>query len=504
MTEAAGLLARNRLVTLTGPGGSGKTRLCIELAARVGADFPDGAHFVALAAIRDPALVPSAIAQSLGLQDSRGRPLVEHLAAYLAERTVLLVLDNFEQVMSGASIVAKLLAAGTGTRIVVTSRAPLHLTGEQELPVPPLPIPDRAVEVSPAGLESCESTALFLARARAVVPGFAPAGPDAAAVAGIVRRLDGLPLAIELAAARTKLLPPSALLDRLDRSLGLLVGGSRDLPDRQQTLRSTIAWSHDLLGSGRGGSSRRWPFSAAAPDWTTWRPCAQAAIELGGSVLDAVQELLDQSMLHRSARSQQPRYTMLETVREFAAERLEDLPEAATIHKAHAHRFAALSRRLERPPVWPDNDFLALLDRDHDNLRAALDWLQDREPGEALRMAAKLTAYWSIRGHFGEGRRRLHDLLGRCAGASRERVAGLNAAGWLALDQGDLEESMGLLNESVDLARAIGDRVGEGTALMNRGRTELGGMCIEDGRRDIAQAVAVLTEVGDNSGSPRR
>ena len=171
LTEAAGLLARNRLVTLTGPGGSGKTRLCIELAARVGPDFPDGAYFVALAAIRDPALVPSAIAQSLGLQDSRGSPLVQHLADYLAERTVLLVLDNFEQVMSGASIVAELLAAGTGTRFVVTSRAALRLNGEQEIPVPPLSIPDRAAEVSAAGLEACESTSLFLARARAVAAG---------------------------------------------------------------------------------------------------------------------------------------------------------------------------------------------------------------------------------------------------------------------------------------------------------------------------------------------
>ena len=500
LTEAAGLLARNRLVTLTGPGGSGKTRLCIELAARVGPGFPDGAYFVALAAIRDPALVPLAIAQSLGLQDSRGSPLVQHLADYLCERTVLLVLDNFEQVLSGASIVAELLAAGTGTRIVVTSRAALRLSGEQELPVPPLSVPDRAAEVSPAGLEACESTSLFLARARAVTPGFAAAGTDAAAVVSIVRRLDGLPLAIELAAARTKLLTPSALLERLDHSLGLLVGGSRDLPGRQQALRSTIAWSHDLLTDGARRMFAVLAVFRGGAGLDDVEVICGEAIELGVPVVDALQELLDQSMLHRSVGLQQPRYTMLETVREFAAERLADLPEATAIHTAHAHRFAALCRRLERPPVWPGNDFLALLDRDHDNLRAGLDWLQDREPGEALRMAAKLTAYWSIRGHFGEGRRRLHDLLGRCAGASRERVAGLNGAGWLALDQGDLEESMDLLNESVELARAIGDRVGEGTALMNRGRTALGTISIEAGGRDITRALAVLSEVGDRAG----
>jgi non-specific serine/threonine protein kinase len=427
----------------------------------VSVDFPDGARFVALAAIRDPVLVPSAIAPSLGLQDSRDVPLVEHLAAYLAERTMLLVLDNFEQVLGGATVVADLLAAGTGTRIVVTSRVPLHLTGEQEFPVPPTPVPERSPAASPAALETCESTALFLARARAVVPGFAADGPDAAAVAGIVRRLDGLPLAIELAAARTKLLPPSALLERLDHALGLLVGGSRDLPDRQQTLRNAIAWSHDLLGEGarrlfavlavfRGG--------AALDDLEA--VCANS-LKLGMSVLDAVQELLDHSLLRRSTRSPHPRYTMLETVREFAAERLAELPEAATIHTAHAHRFAALAQRLERPPVWPDNDVLARLDQDHDNLRAALDRLQGREPRRALQMAAKLTTYWSIRGHFGEGRRRLQHLLDRCPTPSPERVAGLNAAGWLALDQGDLEVSMALLNESVGLAGAIGDRVGE-------------------------------------------
>jgi non-specific serine/threonine protein kinase len=500
LAEAADLLGRNRLLTLTGPGGSGKTRLSIELAARVSPDFPDGAHFVALAAIRDPALVPSAIAQSLGLQDSRGGPLVQHLAAFLAERTVLLVLDNFEQVLSGADVVTALLAAGTGTRIVVTSRAPLRLSGEQEFPVPPMPLPDPTDHLSTAALEACESTSLFLARARAVIPDFAAEGTDAAAVASIARRLGGLPLAIELAATRTKLLPPRALLERLDHSLGLLVGGSRDLPGRQQTLRSTIAWSHDLLSDGaRRLFAALSVFRGSAGLDDVEAVCA-SRIELGMPVVDAVQELLDQSMLRRSAPPQQPRYAMLETVREFAAERLAEMPEAAAIHTAHAHRFAALSERLERPPIWPDNEFLDLLDRDHDNLRAALDWLQENEPEAALRMAAKLGAYWSVRGHFGEGRRRLRDLLARGVGASRERVAGLNAAGWLALDQGDLEVSMDLLNQSVDLARAIGDRVGEGTALMNRGRTALGGMSIQDGGRDITQALAVLSEVGDRAG----
>ena len=383
---------------------------------------------------------------------------------------------------------------------VVTSRAALRLTGEQELPVPPLPIPDRGAEYRrPGWSRASQPRCSWPGRARSPLVSL-PTGTDAAAVVGIVRRLDGLPLAIELAAARTKLLTPSALLDRLDHSLGLLVGGSRDLPDRQQTLRSTIAWSHDLLGAGGRRLFAALAVFRGGAGLDDVEAVCEAAIELGVSVVDAVQELLDQS---HAAPVGAVAATALHDARDRPRVRRRKAGRPARGRgdpSAHAHRFAALCRRLERPPVWPGNDFLALLDRDHDNLRAALDWLQDREPGEALRMAAKLTAYWSIRGHFGEGRRRLHDLLGRCAGASRERVAGLNGAGWLALDQGDVEESMGLLNESVELARAIGDRVGEGTALMNRGRTALGSISIEAGGRDITQALAVLSEVGDRTG----
>lgn len=500
LAEVAQLLASNRLVTLTGPGGSGKTRLSIELATRVSTDYPDGAHFVPLAAIRDPALVPSSIAQRLGLQDSRDRPLVEHLAIYLSDRAVLLVLDNFEHLLTGAPMVAELLTAGTETRILVTSRSPLRLSGEQEFWVPPLPVPEAGAEASLVSLAGSESTSLFLARARAVTPAFTVDDTNAVAVAGIVRRLEGLPLAIELAAARIKLLPPATILARLDDSLGLLVGGGRDLPDRQQTLRGTIAWSYDLTGDGarrllavlavfRGG--------AALADLES--VCA-SSVDLGVPVLDALQELLDQSLLRLSSGSQQPRYAMLETVREFAAERLAERPAADLIYAAHAAVFAALAERIERPPIWPDNDFLAVLDRDHDNLRAALDWLHEHDPPGALRMAAKLTAFWSIRGHFTEGRRRLRDLLNLVHAETGERVAALNGAGWLALDQGELGVATALLDESVRLARAIHDPVGEGTALLNRGRTALGGRGIAQGGKDMAEALDVLTRAGDANG----
>src|SRR6185437_5213215 len=293
LAEAAQLLHDTRLLTLTGPGGSGKTRLGIELATRVGAGYPDGAHFVPLAAIRDPALVPSSIAQSLGLQDARDRPLAEHLASYLSERTVLLVLDNFEQLLPAANLIAELLAAGGGTRVVVTSRSPLHLSGEQEFPVPPLPVPGAGADTSAAALAACESASLFVARAKAVAPDFTVDENNAAAIAGIVRRLDGLPLAIELAAARVKLLPPAGLLARLDHSLGLLVGGSRDLPDRQQTLRSTIAWSYDLLSDAARRLLAVLAVFRGGTGLAVLESVCAASIDPGVPVLEAVQELLD-------------------------------------------------------------------------------------------------------------------------------------------------------------------------------------------------------------------
>ena len=239
LNQARHLLAHSRLLTLTGPGGCGKTRLSIALATDAKPDFPDGVHFVALAAIRDPALVPVALAQGLGLQDSRGGRLLEHLANYLAERTLLLVLDNFEHVLAAADVVTALLGEADDLRVLVTSRSPLHLPGEQEFPVPALPLPDRSSSAAAVG--SAASVQLFAARAAATEPGFIVDDENAGDVAGIVVRLDGLPLAIELAAARIKLLPPAEILARLQHSLALLVSGERGVPDRQRTLRGTIA-----------------------------------------------------------------------------------------------------------------------------------------------------------------------------------------------------------------------------------------------------------------------
>ena len=502
LAQARRLLAQSRLLTLTGPGGCGKTRLSIELATRARADFPDGVHFVSLAAIRDPALVPVAVAQGMGLQDSRGGRLLEHLTDYLLARTLLLILDNFEHVLAAAGFVDALLAEGGDLRVLVTSRSPLHLSGEQEFPVPPLPLPDRAC--SAAAIPSAESVQLFGVRAAAAVPGFTVDDGNAEAVAGIVARLDGLPLAIELAAARVKLLPPAEILARLEHSLALLVSGGRDVPDRQRTLRGAIAWSYELLSE----EARR--LLAASSVFRGGIGLADieaiGTSALGAPVLDALQELVDHSLLRLSASSvTAPRYMMLETVREFAAEQLRALPEAAAVHAAHAARFWQLAEELDPPPFWPARDGLDALEHEHDNFRAALDWFRRADPAMALRLANRLTAFWSARGHFSEGRRRLGELLdmrdGAVTGSDTERVRALNGAAWLATDQGDHTAAEALFERSIACARAMHDAVAEATALFFRGRGRLVVGDFAAGRSDIARALQLQTAAGDDAGA---
>ena len=293
-------------------------------------DYPDGVYFVPLAPVQDPGLVPSTIAQSIGLQDARDRPLMEHLISQLADRQVLIVLDNFEHLLPGAPVVTRLLQETRELRILVSSRSSLRVSGEQECPIPPLPVPDLVTRPTAASLAGCESVRLFGERAVAAVPGFTVSDENAAAIAQITRRLDGLPLAIELAAARVKLLPPEVILPRLEHSLGLLTGGSRDLPDRQQTLRGTIAWSYDLLTEGARRLLATCSVFAGGATLEVIETVCAAAVDIGLPVLDGLQELADHSLL-RQVRSPGPspaRYAMLQTIREFAAERLAAMPEA--------------------------------------------------------------------------------------------------------------------------------------------------------------------------------
>ena len=501
LAQARKLLLGTRLLTLTGPGGCGKTRLAIELAGRSPEDFPHGVHFVSLAAVRDPALVPVSTARGIGLQDARDTPLLQHLSGYLAERDVLLILDNMEQVLAARGFVADLLAATTRPRILVTSRSPLHLSWEQEFPVPALRVPPRGPAVSAASVAGCESVRLFAARAAASVPGFTVTGENAAAVAGIAERLDGLPLAIELAAARVKLLAPAAILARLEDSLGLLVGGRRDVPDRHRALRATIAWSHELLSEAAEALLAVCSVFRGGIDLAVLETVCAEAVELRVPVLDALAELVDHGLLRRAApeSGSVARFAMLETVREFAAEQLAELPGHDRVRAAHASAFRALAEDLPRPPAGPGRVGLDLLEREHDNFRAALDRYAAMEPGTALRLANRLTAFWSIRGHFSEGRRRLADLLERVPDDDPERVDALNGAAWLATDQGDRAAAVPLLDETLARARAAGDLAGEATVLYYRGRATamLGDPA---GRADIERALELQIEAGDDTG----
>jgi predicted ATPase/DNA-binding CsgD family transcriptional regulator len=500
LAQVRGLLDSTRLLTLTGPGGCGKTRLAIEVAGRTAEHFPDGAHFVSLAAVRDPALVPVSIARGIGLQDTRGRPLLEHLSGYLAERDALLILDNMEQVLAARGFIAELLAATARPRILVTSRAPLHLSWEQEFPVPPLPVPGRGSGVSAAAIAECESVRLFVARAEASVPGFIVTAENAAAIAGIADRLDGLPLAIELAAARVKVLPPAAILARLEQSVRLLVNDHRDVPDRQRTLRATIAWSHDLLSEEARRLFAVCSVFRGGVDLPILEAVCAEAVGPAAPVLEDLTDLVDHSLLRRleTASASVPRFAMLETVREFAAERLDALAEREQVRAAHASTFSELVTDLGRPPSCPDRPGLDRLDLEHDNFRAALDWYRETDPPSALRLANRLTGFWSVRGHFSEGRRRLGELLERVPADDPEWIDAVNGAAYLATDQGDRDSALGLLEQGIERARATGDLAREAAGLCFRGRAKLVIGDPTGGRADIERALELQIEAGDD------
>ena len=501
LARAKRLLRDNSLVTLTGPGGTGKTRLCIALAGQVAAEYPDGVYFVPLAPIRDPGLVPSTIAQSIGLQDPRDRPLMEHLVSQLRTRHLLLVLDNFEHLLAGATVVTRLLQETSAVRILVSSRSSLRVSGEQECPVPPLAVPDPRTQPTPQSLADCDSVRLFAERAAAVVPGFTIDEKNAPPIAQIARRLDGLPLAIELAAARVKVLPPEAILPRLEHSLTLLTGGSRDLPDRLQTLRATIAWSYDLLTEGARRLLGACSVFAGGASLEVIESVCGAAVDVGLPVLDGLAELVDQSLLRQlppRPAATSARYAMLETIREYAAERLDRMPEAARVRSAHAAAFLALVETGGRPHAGlARKDWLERLATEHNNIRAALSWYRDHDPPAALRLAASMAAFWSLRGHHTEGRQRLGELLGLVRAASVARVSALNGAAWLAIDQGDYAQAAELLGESIGLSQGLHDALGEGIATVYLGRCKLSCLRIAEAVPDVDRAAGLLASTGD-------
>jgi non-specific serine/threonine protein kinase len=390
-----------RLLTLTGPGGMGKTRLALAVAERVVPDFPDGVVFVPLAPLGDPTFVPSGIAQRLGVREVAGQTLAERLTTHLVDKQMLVILDNFEHLLPAAPFVTELLTACPGLKALVTSRAPLHLSGEHIFPVPPLSLPDPGQLPLLQELAQTEAVRLFVDRAQALKPGFVLTDENAPAVAEIVRRLDGLPLALELAAARVPVLSPAALLARLDRRLPLLTGGVHDLPERQRTLRNTISWSYDLLPPHEQALFRRLAVFAGGCTLEAVEAVAGPEMDPAIDALDGLMSLVDKSLLRTGDDpDDEPRFGMLETVREFGLEQLDAVGETDEIRRRQGAYYVAMAVRTH--PVmsgsYDDRRWLDLLEAEDDNLWSVLSWsLESGEIEVGLRLANRMFLYWYMR-----------------------------------------------------------------------------------------------------------
>jgi predicted ATPase/class 3 adenylate cyclase len=464
VTEVLDLLRRAdvRLVTLTGAGGTGKTRLALQSAAELIDEFEDGVFFVALDAISDHELVASTVAQALGVTESGAQPLEERLKEYLHERETLLLLDNFEQVMEATPLLEGLLAAAPRLKVLVTSRAALRIYGEHEFPVPPLELPDTRRLPEPEALARYEAVKLFIERARAVKPDFVLTNENAPAVADICARLDGLPLAIELAAARIRLLSPQAMLARLGSRLKLLIGGARNLPERQRTLRGAIEWSHGLLAPEEQTLFAR--FSVFAGGCTL--EAIEAVCDTEGDLpvdysLEGVSSLLEKSLLRQDEGSDgEPRFVMLETIHEYAREKLEESKEAKEIRRAYAQYFLALAEEAEPELKGPDQlEWFERLEAEHDNLRAVLSWsLESGDTELGLQLAGALGEFWYARGHYREGKRWLEAALAKDGGSAlaAARAKALEAVGWLVNERGDIEGAEAAAEEGLTLSAQAG------------------------------------------------
>jgi predicted ATPase/class 3 adenylate cyclase len=508
MDEVRGLLSAERLLTLTGAGGSGKTRLALQAAAGMIDHFLEGVFFVALAPVSDPGLVASTIAQSIGIHEAPGMSIVETLIDFLQGKSLLLILDNFEQVITAAPLVADLLASCSQLKFLITSREGLRISGEREYLVPPLELPDLAQISSLETLAQNPAIELFIQRAQEARPDFKITNDTAPAIAEICYRLDGLPLAIELAAARIRLMPPRAMLARLEHRLEFLTGGRRDLPLRQQTLRNAIAWSYDLLDANEQKLFRRMSVFVGS--------CSLEAIEAvaeddpeSPSLLDQIGSLLEKSLLREvDGIDNEPRFVMLEMLREFGLEQLEASGEQDSVRRHHATFFLELAEQAGASSMDAEQvQWMKFMEQDHDNLRLALEWSRTAEgAGEiCVRLAGTLGTFWEARGYFSEGRERLSAVLltDAAQGRTAARARLLARAAELAYRQSDYPATTSFAQESLDIYRAVGDRQGIASALI-----KLGNAAMEVGDSPAAsvyleEALAIWRELKDNHGIAR-
>jgi predicted ATPase/class 3 adenylate cyclase len=502
VAEVIELLGGSRLVTLTGPGGTGKTRLSLRVAELAADGYSGGAFFAELAPITDAGLIPTTIAQAVGLRVDPARPVIDSLEAHLRDLKVLLVLDNFEQVLDGAPLVGRLLQAAARLSVIATSRESLRVRGEQEYPVPPLGLPDPRSTISVDALSQYEAVALFIQRARAVKPDFAVTNDNAPAVAAICVGLDGLPLAIELAAARSKLFSPEAILARLGHRLALLSSTARDLPERQRTLRGAIDWSHDLLDPHEQALFRRLAIFVGGCTIASAAAICAPDRELGMDVADGLTSFADKSLLRLTESEHgEPRFGMLETIREYGLEKLAASEDAATIRQRHQDYFATLALEAE-PEVIGGNqkEWLDRLDHEHDNLRGAVRGAADDARIElALRAAAALWRFWHQRGHLVEGREVLDELVKRPDAGSwpGARAKALAALGGVTYWQGDMPSAGAAYAEALRIERDRDDPAALADALYNAGFVAVLTGDPVTARADYTEAIAIYEKLGN-------
>jgi len=454
-----------RMVTVTGPGGIGKSHFATEVARQLSDQFPSGMYWVSLASISDPNMIASVIAQTLGVRESGGQRPIEVLKEYLRKAVaapLLLLIDNFEHLVVAGPLLGELLGQAPGLKILVTSRAALRVHDENEFALPPLALPDRKASLTLAAMAECPAIALFVQRAAAVKPGFALTSENASAVGEICERLDGLPLAIQLAAARIKLLPPAAMRKRLASRLQLLTSGARDLPARQQTLRQTMDWSYDLLSEAEQKLFRRLSVFAGGFVLEAAESVCDTKQDLGLDILDGVASMVDKSLVRQVEQTDaEPRFLMLETMREYGLEKLAASGEEERTKKAHAAYCLVLAE--EAASETDTGEVKAWMDRfemEHDNFRGASDWLTDNCNSEwSLRLSTALFRFWETREYFAEGRQRLEAALQLPSAKSQNgvRMRALFSAGVLAANQGDYEPSRRLFGENLEVAREMQD-----------------------------------------------